>query len=53
MDEGRSTVTKGVKTPMFYGWKYRHYFVVLKEGITTYEHDVLCAHQPRSIVNCS
>ena len=30
--EGHSAVTKGVKTATFYGWKYRHYFVVVEEG---------------------
>ena len=30
--EGHSTITKGVKTATFYGWKYRHYFVVVEEG---------------------
>ena len=28
MGEGHSAVTKVVKTVTFYGWKYRHYFVV-------------------------
>ena len=30
--EGHSTITKGVKTAIFYGWKYRHYFIVVEEG---------------------
>ena len=34
MEEGQShsAVTKGVKTATFYGWKYKHYFVVVEEG---------------------
>ena len=28
MEEGHPAVTKGMKMATFYGWKYRHYFVV-------------------------
>ena len=31
MEGGHSAVTNGVKMATFYGWKYRHYFVV-EEG---------------------
>ena len=30
--EGHSAALKGVKTATFYGWKYRHYFIVTEEG---------------------
>ena len=30
--EGHSVITKGVKMATFYGWKYRHYFIVVEEG---------------------
>ena len=34
MEEGQShsAVMKGVKTATSYGWKYKHYFVVVEEG---------------------
>ena len=30
--EEHSAALKGVKTATFYGWKYRHYFIVTEEG---------------------
>ena len=30
--QSHSAVMKGVKTATFYGWKYKHYFVVVEEG---------------------
>ena len=35
MEEGHSAITKGVKTVKFYGWKYKHYFIVVVTVIVT------------------
>ena len=35
MEEGHPAVMKGVKITMFFGWKYRHYFVVAVTVIVT------------------
>ena len=35
MEEGHPAVSKGVKIAMFYGWKYKYYFVVAVTVIVT------------------
>ena len=46
MEEGPSVATKEVKTAMFYGWKYRYYFVNVRRR--TCERNAHYAQQARS-----